>query len=292
MESRMDYTSLNLNLNINPQDNIDETTESVLMEKLNKMSSENKKLTEMLFLICENYNALQGHLVDLMQKNSENNNHQSTKSKKRQCEGGENSGGANNESSSCSDGGSCKRPREIKTSVSRVCVKVDSSDTRLIVKDGYQWRKYGQKVTRDNPSPRAYYKCSYAPSCPVKKKVQRSVQDPSIVVATYEGDHNHSHPCQAEVALGLNQFVSPTMITSESPTTTPNPNPMIIDSTQLGLFGNANKSIPEIDLPAFQNLLVEKMANSLTKNHSFTTALAAAISTKILDLEGWENRSV
>ncbi|KAI8030431.1 putative WRKY transcription factor 40 [Camellia lanceoleosa] len=135
--------------------------ESVLMEKLNKMSSENKKLTEMLFLICENYNALQGHLVDLMQKNSENNNHQSTKSKKRQCEGGENSGGANNESSSCSDGGSCKRPREIKTSVSRVCVKVDASDTSLIVKDGYQWRKYGQKVTRDNPSPRAYYKYYY-----------------------------------------------------------------------------------------------------------------------------------
>ncbi|MQI72127.1 WRKY transcription factor, partial [Escherichia coli] len=98
-----------------------------------------------------------------------------------------------NSESSSTDEESCKKPREetVKAKISRVYVRTEASDTSLIVKDGYQWRKYGQKVTRDNPSPRAYFKCSFAPSCLVKKKVQRSVEDQSILVATYEGEHNH-----------------------------------------------------------------------------------------------------
>lgn len=40
---------------------------------------------------------------------------------------------------------------------------------------------------------RSYYKCTFA-SCNVKKRVERSSDDPSIVVTTYEGQHTHPSP--------------------------------------------------------------------------------------------------
>ncbi|KAJ6847251.1 putative WRKY transcription factor 48 [Iris pallida] len=79
-----------------------------------------------------------------------------------------------------------KRPRE-----PRVAFMTKSEVDHL--EDGYRWRKYGQKAVKNSPFPRSYYRCT-AIACGVKKRVERSVTDPSVVVTTYEGQHTHPSP--------------------------------------------------------------------------------------------------
>ncbi|CAA0816292.1 Probable WRKY transcription factor 28 [Striga hermonthica] len=61
------------------------------------------------------------------------------------------------------------------------------------LEDGYRWRKYGQKAVKNSPFPRSYYRCT-SQKCGVKKRIERSSQDPSVVITTYEGQHNHHSP--------------------------------------------------------------------------------------------------
>ncbi|OIT00233.1 PREDICTED: probable WRKY transcription factor 71 [Nicotiana attenuata] len=61
------------------------------------------------------------------------------------------------------------------------------------LEDGYRWRKYGQKAVKNSPFPRSYYRCT-SQKCSVKKRVERSYEDPSVVITTYEGQHNHHCP--------------------------------------------------------------------------------------------------
>lgn len=58
--------------------------------------------------------------------------------------------------------------------------------------DGYNWRKYGQKQVKGSEFPRSYYKCTH-PNCPVKKKVERSLEG-QVTEIIYKGEHNHKRP--------------------------------------------------------------------------------------------------
>ncbi|KAH0895056.1 hypothetical protein HID58_057485 [Brassica napus] len=59
--------------------------------------------------------------------------------------------------------------------------------------DGFRWRKYGQKVVTGNANPRSYYRCTYT-GCEVKKLVEKNVDNVKLVVATYDGIHEHVPP--------------------------------------------------------------------------------------------------
>ena len=94
--------------------------------------------------------------------------------------------------------------------------------------------------------------------------MQRSVEDPTVLVATYEGEHNHGHGTE----------LSPVSSLSEA-TNRSGGQSVRIDLINSGLVDNAQKSI--------QQFLVQQMATSLTKDPTFTAALATAISGRILD---------
>ncbi|KAH7574056.1 hypothetical protein JRO89_XS03G0245500 [Xanthoceras sorbifolium] len=182
----------------------------------------------------------------------------------------------------------------------------------LVVRDGHQWRKYGQKVTKDNSSPRAYFRCSMAPRCPVKKKVssgiftygligcyfififlmicriqvQRWMVDKRYLVATYEGEHNHD---VVDCSAGQS-FASAPKISSMAGF----PSPATYDTFRsnialdLTLSGpNQEKKRPSHDSLQDYNkkkMKIEEYVATLTKDPNFTIALAAAVASSITDL--------
>lgn len=115
------------------------------------------------------------------------------------------------------------------------------------LEDGYRWRKYGQKAVKNSPYPRSlstpsatpekarnfsqvqgqdrhfmelrllsrrsYYRCTSA-ACGVKKRVERSSDDPAVVVTTYEGQHTHPSPV---LARGAHQPLPPPPLVLSEP---------------------------------------------------------------------------
>lgn len=105
--------------------------------------------------------------------------------------------------------------------------------------------------------------------------MQRSVDDPTLLVATYEGQHHHCHPAPAD-----NSAASPPGVSSPGqpiPVHCSGSTPTTDDCSK------TQRAIATTESNEIQQILVEKMASTLTRNPGFRTALAAAITGRIFD---------